>query len=67
MRLRICRRPEGSIDGVAIDHLQIGLTYEIGTQVASVLLAEGWAEILDAGSLNVLPVEITEGSKLRGR
>jgi two-component system, OmpR family, alkaline phosphatase synthesis response regulator PhoP len=44
MRLRICRRLQGSIDGVAIDHLQIGLIYEIGTQIASVLLAEGWAE-----------------------
>jgi CheY-like chemotaxis protein len=48
MRLRICRRLQGSIDGVAIDHLQIGRTYEIGTQVANVLLAEGWAEPLDA-------------------
>jgi CheY-like chemotaxis protein len=48
MRLRIRRRPHGSIDGVAIDHLQIGLTYEVGTQVASVLLAEGWAEPIGA-------------------
>jgi DNA-binding response OmpR family regulator len=44
MRLRICRRLQGSIDGVALDHFQIGLIYEIGTQIASVLLAEGWAE-----------------------
>lgn len=43
MRLRICRPLRGSIDGVGIDHFQVGLTYEIGTQVASVLLAEGWA------------------------
>jgi len=48
MRLRICRRLQGSIDGVAIDHFQIGLIYEIGTQVASVLLAEGWAEPVGA-------------------
>src|SRR5229473_2983877 len=48
MRLRICRRLQGSIDGVAIDHLRIGLIYEIGTQVANVLLAEGWAEPLGA-------------------
>jgi len=35
MRLRICRRLQGSIDdGVAIDHLQNGLIHEIGTQVA---------------------------------
>jgi CheY-like chemotaxis protein len=44
MRLRICRRLQGSIDGVALDRFQIGVIYEIGTQVASVLLAEGWAE-----------------------
>jgi len=48
MRLRICRRLHGSIDGVAIDHLEIGLIYEIGTQLASVLLAEGWAEPISA-------------------
>ena len=48
MRLRICRRLQGSIEGVAIDHFQIGLIYEIGTQVASVLLAEGWAEPVGA-------------------
>ena len=44
MLLRIRRRPEGSIDGVAIARYRVGLIYEIGTQVASVLLAEGWAE-----------------------
>ena len=48
MRLRICRQLHGSIDGVALDHFQIGLIYEIGTQVASVLLAEGWAEPVGA-------------------
>lgn len=49
MRLRICRRLQGSIDGVALDHFQLGLIYEIGTQVASVLLAEGWAEPVGGG------------------
>jgi len=47
MRLRISQRLQGSIDGVAIDHFQRGLIYEIGTQLASVLLAEGWAEPVD--------------------
>src|SRR5438093_13664602 len=54
MRLRICRRLQGSIDGVAIDQLQIGLIYEIGTQVASVLLAEGWAEPVGAADDTLL-------------
>jgi CheY-like chemotaxis protein len=48
MRIRICRRLQGSIDGVAIDHLQIGLVYEVGTRLASALLAEGWAEPVGA-------------------
>jgi len=48
MRLRICRRLQGSIDGVALDQFQIDLIYEIGTQVASVLLAEGWAKPVGA-------------------
>src|SRR5438093_10220027 len=48
MCIRICRRLQGSIDGVAIDHFQIGLIYEISTQVGSVLLAEGWAEPVGA-------------------
>jgi CheY-like chemotaxis protein len=56
MRLRICRRLQGFIDGVAIDHFQIGLIYEIDTRVASVLLAEGWAEPVGAdGSTQTTP------------
>ena len=53
MRLRICRPLQGSIDGVAIDHLQPGLIYDLGTQVASVLLAEGWAEPVGAADSSV--------------
>jgi CheY-like chemotaxis protein len=48
VRLRICRRLQGSIDGVTIDHLRIGLIYDVATEVASVLLAEGCAEPLGA-------------------
>lgn len=44
MRLRIRRRLPDSVNGVALDHMQVGLIYEIGTRAASVLLAEGWAE-----------------------
>src|SRR5437763_2231 len=52
MRLRICRRPHRSIDGVAVDRFQVGFIYEVGTQVANVLLAEGCAE----------PVYATDGA-----
>jgi CheY-like chemotaxis protein len=44
MRLRICRQPTGTIDGIALEHFRPGLVYDIGTQLASVFLAEGWAE-----------------------
>jgi len=44
MRLRILTRPTDSIDGVLLNHLRVGEVYELGTQVACVLLAEQWAE-----------------------
>ena len=44
MRLRICRQPAGTIDGVRVDHFQPGLIYDIGIQLANVFLAEGWGE-----------------------
>ena len=47
MRLRICRQPTKSVDGIPIDQFRPGLVYTIGTQLASIFLAEGWAEPLD--------------------
>jgi CheY-like chemotaxis protein len=44
VRLRICRQPAGTIDGVRVDHFRPGVVYELGTQLANVFLAEGWAE-----------------------
>ena len=44
MRLRICRQPAGTIDGVRVDHFRPGLIYDIGIQLANVFLAEGWGE-----------------------
>jgi CheY-like chemotaxis protein len=56
-RLRICKRPRGTIDGIAIDRFQIGEVYEVGTQLASVLLAEGWAEYVTTSGATVLVVD----------
>jgi len=42
--LRICRVPNRPIDGVTLDGFQIGGIVELGPQVASVFLAEGWAK-----------------------
>jgi len=44
MRLRILAQPSGTIDGVALDQFRVGGIYELGTQLASVFLAERWAE-----------------------
>lgn len=44
MRLRFLKRPNRPIDGFILDRFQIGLSYEVGAQLAGVLLAEGWAE-----------------------
>ena len=57
MRVRICRQPPGAIDGISIEHFRPGLVYDVGTQLASVLLTEGWAE----------PVEGHDSSQTNGR
>jgi CheY-like chemotaxis protein len=44
MWLRICRLPDRPIDGVAPVDFQIGGIIELGSQVASVFLAEGWGK-----------------------
>jgi CheY-like chemotaxis protein len=46
MRLRILTAPTGSVDGVSLDKFRIGAVYDLGTQVACVFLAEGWAEVV---------------------
>jgi CheY-like chemotaxis protein len=46
MRLRILAQPIGTIDGLALDQFRVGRIYELGTQVACVFLAEGWAELV---------------------
>ena len=44
MWLRICRLPNRPIDGVSLTDVQIGGIIELGSQVASVFLAEGWGK-----------------------
>lgn len=52
MHLRIRRQPVGSIDGVRLDRFRVGVVYEVGTQLGSVFLAEGWAEpVAEAGAV----------------
>jgi CheY-like chemotaxis protein len=49
MHVRICRQPVGVVDGVSVGHFRAGVIYDVGTQLASVFLAEGWAEPVDEG------------------
>jgi CheY-like chemotaxis protein len=57
MRLRMTRKPVGRIDGVALDQFHVGEVYELGTQVACVFLAEGWAEVADTQEIVRPPPE----------
>src|SRR4051812_10456289 len=54
MLLRILVQPTGTIDGIAVDHFRIGGVYELGTQVACVFLAEGWAALADDDAVAVV-------------
>ena len=48
MHLKILKRPTGPLDGVSLDQFRVGDVYDVGTQVACVFLAEGWAELATA-------------------
>ena len=44
MRIRITRKPKGSIDGIQLAPFDVGQVYEVGTSLASYLLCEQLAE-----------------------
>ena len=44
MRLKITQRLHGSIDGIQLDHFELGKVYEVGTSIGSYLLSAGAAE-----------------------
>lgn len=45
MRIRIVQKPLlAEIDGLDLQHFQVGSEYDLGNTLASVMLAEGWAE-----------------------
>jgi hypothetical protein len=49
MRIRVIQKPSlQSIDGIRLDLFQPGQQYEVGTTLAMLFLAEGWAEPVDA-------------------
>jgi CheY-like chemotaxis protein len=54
VRLRIIIPPVGTIDGVSLEYFRLGEVYDLGAQVACVLLAEGWAELVTSDEADVL-------------
>jgi hypothetical protein len=45
MRIRIVQKPPvDDVDGIDLRHFQVGTEYDLGNTLASVLLAEAWAE-----------------------
>lgn len=43
MRVTIISRPRGAIGGMWLEVLQVGQTYNLKTEIARVLVREGWA------------------------
>ena len=44
MRIKIVRMPtQSQVDGIRLDGFHPGSSYEVGTTVAALFLAEGWA------------------------
>ena len=58
MRVRITQELRGSIDGIPLGRLTIGVVYDVNTPLACYLLSEEVAELaLAADSVTDLPVE----------
>ena len=53
MRLRILKRPTGTIDGVSLDHFRVDAVYDVLSPIASVFIVEGWAEVVIDNDVSV--------------
>jgi hypothetical protein len=47
MRIKIVRTPVGDVDGIELSQYKLGRQYDLGTMLATLFLAEGWAEPVD--------------------
>jgi CheY-like chemotaxis protein len=64
MRLRIQQQPIGSIEGISLENFHPGLEYEVGSELAGVLLAKGWAEPVFRADHEPAPDHAARGSAL---
>lgn len=61
MRLRITKAMQGEVDGMPLDRFHIGEMYEVGTTLASYLLATGAAvPILDERFARGIPFDLPQ-------
>ena len=68
MRIRIVQRPTvSSIDGIRLDRYEVGRSYDVGNSLASLLLAEQWAEPVPLDELADPPELIIERLQLQTR
>ena len=68
MRIRIVQRPAvSSIDGIRLDRYEVGCSYDVGNSLASLLLAEQWAEPVSLDELDDTPELIIERLQLQTR
>src|SRR3954464_2906185 len=66
VRLKITRQPRGTVDGIDLDHFHVGFVYDVGSQIASLLLAERWAEPVD-DRYRALVTPVTDGQQFAER
>jgi hypothetical protein len=56
VRVRIISRPtEASVDGVGLSDFRAGCVYALPTELATLMIVEGWAEPIDGDADPVLP------------
>lgn len=44
MRVRIVKQPRGVVQGIALNHYKLGCVYDMPTDLALYLIAEGFAD-----------------------
>ena len=59
MRIRIIHKPTAAtVDGLDLHHYEAGFQYEVGTTLANLMLAHGWAEpVVDGKPALVVPLD----------
>ena len=45
MKVRITRAPRGTVDGMSLHYYHLGEAYDVASQLAEYLVAEGYASI----------------------